>query len=186
MSQWFQFEPYPDDHYEITVKAEIAYLLDQTPDIEVVGQVATYDEETESSYVICVGGTPGHGWLTIPSDEDDDSDAVVITEDPDLVARYNNYAEAKLVFDRLVAAHPTRCFSMAIMDTAPCLDVHVVANKEQVVLDLAQPNVRWQEGPRFYLERRMDHWRCYVHSDADDAKVLVCVNDDKSVGVETF
>lgn len=29
MSQWFQFEPYPDDCYEITVKTEIAHHLDQ-------------------------------------------------------------------------------------------------------------------------------------------------------------
>lgn len=29
MSQWFQFEPYPDDCYKITVKAEIAHRLDQ-------------------------------------------------------------------------------------------------------------------------------------------------------------
>ncbi|HHV49175.1 MAG TPA: hypothetical protein GXX56_09500 [Rhodocyclaceae bacterium] len=29
MSQWFQFDPYPDDCYEITVKTEIAHHLDQ-------------------------------------------------------------------------------------------------------------------------------------------------------------
>lgn len=63
-------------------------------------------------YVVCVGGTPGHGWLTLPSDEDDDPDAVVITEDPELVARFSGYEEARPWFERLVAAHPARRFRM--------------------------------------------------------------------------
>lgn len=120
MSQWFQFEPYPDDCYEITVKAEIAHLLDQTSNIEVVEQVATYDDNG--------------------------------------------------------------CF----MDNVPMLDAHIVANDEQVIIDMAQPDVRWQDGPRLYLERRMDQWRCYVQADGGDAKALLCINDDTSVGVETF
>lgn len=121
MSQWFQFEPYPNDCYEITVKAEIAHMLDQTPNVEVVEHVATYDD--------------------------------------------NN-----------------GCFT----DNVPMLDAHIVANDEQVVIDLAQPGVRWQDGPRLHLERRMDQWRCYLHADGDDAKALVYINDDKSIGMEEF
>lgn len=121
MSQWFQFEPYPEDDYRITVKAEVAHLLNQTPGIEVVEQVATYDDNT--------------GCVT---------------------------------------------------DSAPMLDAHLVANSEQVVVDLAQPNVRWQDGPRIYLERRVDRWFCYIHPDGDDAKALLHINDDKTVGWEEF
>lgn len=61
--------------------------------------------------VICVGGTPGHGWLTIPSDEQDPT-AVIVTTDRSMVARYADYEAAKPHFDALVAAHPRRQFSM--------------------------------------------------------------------------
>ncbi|MDP3871291.1 MAG: hypothetical protein Q8Q80_01390 [Methyloversatilis sp.] len=67
-------------------------------------------------YVICVGGTPGHGWLTLPSDEQRPID-LIVTTDPEMVARYCDYAEAKPHFDALVAAHPRRQFSM--MTLAP-------------------------------------------------------------------
>ena len=67
-------------------------------------------------YVICVGGTPGHGWLTLPSDEQCQTD-VIVTTDPEMVARYASYAEAKPNFDALVAAHPRRHFAM--MTLAP-------------------------------------------------------------------
>lgn len=67
-------------------------------------------------YVICVGGTPGHGWLTLPSDEQCPTD-VIVTTDPEMVARYIDFDEAKPIFDALVAAHPRRQFSM--MTLAP-------------------------------------------------------------------
>lgn len=67
-------------------------------------------------YVICVGGTPCHGWLTLPSDEQD-ATAVIVTTDRNMVARYVDHAEAKPRFDALVAAHPRKQFSM--MTLAP-------------------------------------------------------------------
>lgn len=60
-------------------------------------------------YVVCVGGTPGFGWLTIPSDEED-SDAILITEDPEMVARFESAEAARPWFDRLRMAHPKRSF----------------------------------------------------------------------------
>lgn len=62
-------------------------------------------------YVICVGGTPCFGWLTMPSDEQE-PDAVIVTTDREMVTRYVDYDDALPDFLRLVAAHPKRCFSM--------------------------------------------------------------------------
>jgi hypothetical protein len=68
----------------------------------------------------------------------------------------------------------------------PSADVHIVANEEQVVIDLATPDRAWKEGPRLYLERRNDQWRCYIHTDSDDAKALLSIHDDRTVGFESF
>lgn len=68
----------------------------------------------------------------------------------------------------------------------PSVDVHIAANEEQVVIDLATPDRAWKEGPRLYLERRDDQWRCYIHTDPDDAKALLYIHDDRTVGFETF
>lgn len=121
MSQWFEFEPYPDDQYLITVKAENKHLLVGQPDIEVVEKIATYDD--------------------------------------------NN-----------------GCFT----DNVPMLDAHVVVSDEHVVVDLAKPNVPWKEGPRLFLNRYMDHWRCFVHTDGDDAVGHVSINDDGTVGFKKY
>lgn len=67
-------------------------------------------------YVICVGGTPGFGWLTLPSDEQD-ADAVIVTTQIEQVACYSSVAEAMPVFNRLRAAHPKRSFR--IMSITP-------------------------------------------------------------------
>ena len=119
LSQWFQYEPLPDDHYEITVKEEIKHLLDGTAEVAVVQQLATYDD--------------------------------------------NN-----------------GCFT----DNVPLLDAHIVANEEQVVIDLAKPNVRWQDGPRLYLERRMDQWCCFIHRDSDDVIAIVRINDNGTIDLK--
>lgn len=119
-SQWFQYEPLPYDEYDISVKAENAHLLEQPSDVEVVQQVACFDDN----------GT-------------------------------------------------------CLLD-APPLDAHVVANRERVAVDLAQPDVCWRRGALLYVERRADHWRCYIHSASDDARALVHINDDQSVGLEEF
>lgn len=119
-SQWFQYMPMPYDEYDISVKAENAHLLEQPSDVEVVQQVASFDED----------GT-------------------------------------------------------RVLD-APPLDAHVVASREQVVVDLAKPGVRWQQGPRLYLERRARQWRCYIHCDSGDARALVTINDDQSIRLQEF
>lgn len=119
-SQWFQYEPLPYDEYDISVKAENAHLLEQPSDIEVVQQVACFDD------------------------------------------------------------NGTRALD------APPLDAHVVANREQVVVDLAQPGVGWREGPRVYVERRARQWRCYIHRDSGDACALVTINDDQRIGLQEF
>jgi hypothetical protein len=77
-------------------------------------------------YVICVGGTPGFGWLTSPSDEQK-PDAVIVTTAPEMVARYVDYDDALPTFQRLVAAHPKRCFSMMTLNP---LEVSVETIKE--------------------------------------------------------
>jgi hypothetical protein len=43
-SQGFQYEPLPHDEYEISVTAGSAHLLEQPSDIEIVQQVACFDE----------------------------------------------------------------------------------------------------------------------------------------------
>jgi hypothetical protein len=65
--------------------------------------------------VICVGGAPGFGWLTMPSDEQD-ADAVIVTTDREMVTRYLDYDDALPDFQRLTAAHPKRCFSMMTLN----------------------------------------------------------------------
>ena len=70
-------------------------------------------------YVICVGGTPGFGWLTLPSDEQEPTD-VIVTTDPEMVVRYADYADAKPTFDALVAAHPRQQFSMMTLAPLGC------------------------------------------------------------------
>jgi hypothetical protein len=70
----------------------------------------------KADYVICVGGTPCYGWLTLPSDEQCSTD-VIVTTDRAMVARYSSYDEAKPLFDALVAAHPRRQFR--VMTLAP-------------------------------------------------------------------
>lgn len=79
-------------------------------------EAITRNESMKPDYAICVGGTPGYGWLTLPSDEQCPSDVIVST-DPAMVARYADYAEAKPRFDALVSAHPRKQFSM--MTLAP-------------------------------------------------------------------
>lgn len=74
------------------------------------------------------------------------------------------------------------CFTYNV----PTLECHVVANEEQIVVDMALPGVPWKEGPRIFLERRADHWRAYVHSDSDDAKTLVTISDDRTIAVKVL
>lgn len=66
-------------------------------------------------YVVCVGGTPGEGWLTQPSDEQD-PEAVIVTTDTDMVARFATRELACERLDALAAAHPSREFRVATLD----------------------------------------------------------------------
>jgi tRNA(Ser,Leu) C12 N-acetylase TAN1 len=68
--------------------------------------------------------------------------------------------------------------------TAPDQAVHVAVGGESVVIDLSKPGVRWQDGPRVFLERRSDHWRTYVHTDAGDARGLVVIHDHGGIDLE--
>lgn len=84
-----------------------------------LGELGTVDYlcigEVKRNYVVCVGGTPGEGWLTQPSDEQD-QDAVIVTTDTDMVARFETWEQASERRDALAAAHPSREFRVAAMD----------------------------------------------------------------------
>src|SRR5574337_1523371 len=121
-SQWFEFEPLPEDLFKITVKVESSHLLAAPGALEVMVQVPTYLGDQE--------GAPA--------------------ESGDLT-----------------------------------LDMRVQI-AEQLIIDLAKPGVRWQDGPRIYLERRLDQWRAYIHLDNGDTRALVYLNDDATVGLEEF
>lgn len=71
--------------------------------------------EVKRHYVVCVGGTPGEGWLTQPSDEQD-QDAVIVTTDPAMVARYDTKDQAHERRDALAAANPGRQFKVTTLD----------------------------------------------------------------------
>jgi hypothetical protein len=71
-------------------------------------------------FAVCVGGTPGNGYLTFPSDEDDSSDLISVTEDPELVARFETADLAQVWLDKLVVANPNREFRIT-----PIAPLHV-------------------------------------------------------------
>jgi len=69
----------------------------------------------KKDYVIRVHCVLGDCWLTEPSDEDEPS-SLATTCDPELIARYSDFIEARKVLRAAVKQHPARSFRMDTMD----------------------------------------------------------------------
>lgn len=112
----------------------------------------------------------------------DDKFEITVKAENERVLQDLSAKGASTEFVQLIATHDEMLGTFTdLFQTA-----HVVANEEMIVVDLARPGVRWQDGPRIFVERRPDQWRCYVHSDSNDARALVHISDDATVAFETF
>lgn len=65
-------------------------------------------------YVICVSGTPGPCWLTLPSD-DDKPNTLATTSDPQLALRFTDFVEARRVLREHIKLHQHRSFKLDLM-----------------------------------------------------------------------
>ncbi len=61
-------------------------------------------------FAVCVGGTPGNGFLTFPGDEDDSPHSILIAEDPEMVARFETTDLAQAWIKELKTSNPDREF----------------------------------------------------------------------------
>ena len=89
----------------------------------------------KNEFIVCVGGTWGNGWLTLPSDEDNATD-IVITSDPELVLRYETRELAEAHLNTLVAAHPTKEFCVREIETLKKSSSFANAVEEATILIL--------------------------------------------------
>lgn len=89
----------------------------------------------KNEFIVCVGGTWGNGWLTLPSDEDDALD-IVITSDPELVLRYETSELAEAHLNKLVAAHPKREFCVREIEPLKKTSPFASAVEEAAILIL--------------------------------------------------
>lgn len=66
-------------------------------------------------YVICVSGTPGPCWLTLPSDEDEPG-TLATTSDPQLALRFTDFVKARSMLREHVKLHQHRSFKLDLME----------------------------------------------------------------------
>lgn len=67
-------------------------------------------------YVICVSGTPGPCWITLPSDEDE-LGTLATTSDPQLALRLTDFVEARSMLREHVKLHQHRSFKLDLMES---------------------------------------------------------------------
>ena len=65
-------------------------------------------------YVICVSGTPGPCWLTLPSDEDEPG-TLATSSDPQLALRFTKFVEATNMLREHARLHRHRSFKLDVM-----------------------------------------------------------------------